>query len=271
MTDYIGVCEQAARAGGQVLRELQGQIKVREKGPRDLVTEADLASQEVIRKIIAKEFPDHDFRGEEDAATSEVAKPPGNSNSHYCWVVDPLDGTTNYVHQLPLYCVSVALRLGDDVVCGAVFDPVSAECFTAVADGGAFLNGSVIRVSDCHRLEDALVAASFAPNVPRGSIEVARFIEVLHRCQAVRRLGSAALNLCYVAAGRLDAYFAANIKVWDVAAGQLILREAGATLTALDGGLFKLDQPRFASAATAPLHSELMAVLQKAPRDHLRE
>jgi myo-inositol-1(or 4)-monophosphatase len=271
MTDYIGVCEQAARAGGQVLRELQGRIQVQEKGPRDLVTEADLASQEVIREILAKEFPDHDFRGEEDVTTAEAAKPQDNSNSHYCWVVDPLDGTTNYVHQLPLYCVSVALRLGDNVVCGTVYDPVSEEVFTAVADGGAFLNGRLIRVSDCCRLEDALVAASFAPNVPRGSSEVARFIEVLHRCQAVRRLGSAALNLCYVAAGRLDAYFAANIKTWDVAAGQLILREAGATLTALDGGPFQLDHPQFASAATASLHRELMDVLQKAPRDHLLE
>ncbi len=267
MTDYIGVCEQAARAGGQVLREMQGRIKVREKGPRDLVTEADLASQKVIREILAEEFPSHDFRGEEDGANSGAATPQDNSNSPYCWVVDPLDGTTNYVHQLPLYCVSVALRHGDDVVCGTVYDPVSDECFTAVADGGAFLNGSPLRVSECQRLDDALVAASFAPNVPRGSIEVTRFIEVLHRCQAVRRLGSAALNLCYVAAGRLDAYFAANIKSWDVAAGQLILREAGATLTALDGGPFQLDHPQFASAATAPLHGELMAILRHAKAD----
>ncbi len=265
MTDFIDVCEQAARAGGRVLRDLRGKIRPQEKGPRDLVTEADFGSQRVIRTLIADAFPDHDFRGEEDAEPVATAI-SGSESSPYCWLVDPLDGTTNYVHQLPLYCVSVALCRGNEVVCGTVFDPVADECFTAIEGGGAFLNGDVIRVSTCQRLDDALVAASFAPNVPRGSIEVARFVEVLHRCQAVRRLGSAALNLCYVAAGRLDAYFAANIKAWDVAAGQLILREAGATLTALDGGPFRLAQPQFASAATEQLHAELLNALRVGER-----
>jgi myo-inositol-1(or 4)-monophosphatase len=158
----------------------------------------------------------------------------------------------------------VALRRGNDVLCATVFDPVANECFKAVAGGGAYLNDKPLSASHCCRLNEALVAASFAPNVPRGSIEVSRFIEVLHRCRAVRRLGSAALNLCYVAAGRLDAYFAANIKTWDVAAGQLILREAGATITALDGGPFQLDHPPFASASTAELHRELIDTLNTA-------
>jgi myo-inositol-1(or 4)-monophosphatase len=263
MTDYIGVCEKAARAGGRILREMQGQISVQEKGPRDLVTEADLASQNVIREVIAGEFPDHDFRGEEDQPGHSHPTDSDDGRS-FCWVVDPLDGTTNYVHQLPLYCVSVALRQGSEVLCGTVFDPIANECFKAVAGGGAYLNDKPLSASHCRRLNEALVAASFAPNVPRGSVEVLRFVEVLHRCQAVRRLGSAALNLCYVAAGRLDAYFAANIKTWDVAAGQLILREAGATITALDGRPFQLDQPPFVSAATLELHRELLTTLTAA-------
>jgi myo-inositol-1(or 4)-monophosphatase len=260
MTDYIDVCEQAARAGGQQLLRMQGQVSVQEKGPRDLVTEADLASQQVIRQVIAQRYPDHAFRGEEDQADGEN----GSVATGYCWVVDPLDGTTNYVHRLPLYCVSVALCRGNDVICGTVFDPVANECFKAVAGGGAFLNGRPLTPSDCRDLGDALVAASFAPNVQRGSIEIARFVEVLHRCRAVRRLGSAALNLCYVAAGRLDAYFAANVKTWDVAAGQLILREAGAVVTALDGSPFQLQRPQLASAATGQLHGELVEALRVA-------
>lgn len=263
MSDYITICEQAARAGGQVLRDWQGRIQVREKGPKDLVTEADLASQAAIREIVLSAFPDHGFLGEEDAsaAASVPADAADAAAPAFEWVVDPLDGTTNYVHQLPNYSVSVALRQGDRLLVGAVYDPVMDECFTAVAGRGAFLNGKRIHTSTCRSLDHALVAASFSANVKAGSAEVTRFTEVLYRCQALRRLGSAALNLSYVAAGRLDAYWATSVNIWDIAAGMLLVSEAGGVVTALDGLPLNMRRPRFVASANVDLHAELRDVL----------
>ncbi len=183
-------------------------------------------------------------------------------SSEFTWIVDPLDGTTNYVHGLDNYCVSVALRHRNEVVLGTVYDPSRDECYSAIKDQGAVLNGSRITTSDTARLEKALVAASFPARVQRDSAEVRRFLEVLYRCQALRRLGSAALNLCYVASGRLDAYWATTVKIWDVAAGTLIVREAGGVVTDLNGGPLNLDRPRFVSASNTTLHAELASVLE---------
>jgi myo-inositol-1(or 4)-monophosphatase len=261
MHDFMDVCEQAARAGGRVLLDMQGRIDAHEKAPKDLVTQADLLSQQVIRDTLLCAFPSHAFLGEEEAG---LQLPSHGGPAEFCWIVDPLDGTTNYVHQLPAYSVSVALRRRQSIVVGTVFDPLRDECFTAELGGGAHRNASRIHSSECSQMDQALVAASFGVNVPRGSAEVARFVEVLHRCQAIRRLGSTALNLCYVASGRFDAYWGTSARIWDVAAGQLIACEAGATLTAVDGTPFELDRPQFAVSATPQLHEQLIDILGRA-------
>jgi myo-inositol-1(or 4)-monophosphatase len=254
MADFITVCEKAARAGGQVLLDWRGRFEVRQKGPADLVTEADLASQRKIREILLGEFPDHRFLGEE----GESGNDPGQSGSPYRWIVDPLDGTTNYVHQVPIYSVSVALEQAGEVIAGTVLNPVDGQCFTATAGGGAFLNGQRLRVSDVKDLGDALVAVSFGAKPARDSEEVDRFLRILPYCQAIRRFGSAALNLCYLAAGRIDVYWGTKTKAWDIAAGVLLIREAGGVVTGIDGEPFDLAVPRFAAAASPPLHRELV-------------
>jgi myo-inositol-1(or 4)-monophosphatase len=266
MPDPLTVCLEAAHRGGEVLLDWQTRFSHKEKAPKDLVTEADVASQNAIREIIRDAFPDHDFLAEEEAA-DRVAKglpaiPP--RRSEYRWIVDPLDGTANYVHRLQAFAVSIALQRGDEVVLGVVYDPISEECFTARRGEGAFLNGLPIQASGCNRIEQAMVAVSFSANVERGSVEIARFVETLHACQSVRRLGSAALNLGYLAAGRLDAYFATSVCAWDVAAGFLLVKEAGGQVTSLTGGPCDLERPEFLSTASPELHSQMLAILESA-------
>lgn len=270
MPDFLTVCVAAARAGGDVLLDWQDRFQAREKGPKDLVTEADVAAQEAIRAVLLGTFPDHDFLGEEEAAERKAAGraaiPP--RRGEYRWIVDPLDGTANYVHRLQTYAVSIALERAGELVCGCVLDPINNECFTAVNGGGAQLNGRPIRVSPCRQLDRAMVAVSFSANVPRGSIEITRFVEVLHACQAVRRLGSAALNLCYVASGRLDAYWATSVQAWDIAAGALIALEAGGIVTNLDGGELDMARAELSASSTPELHDELMQLLRRAQVVH---
>lgn len=267
MTDFLKICEQAARAGGEVLLERQGRIQTKQKGPKDIVTDADLASQQVIRDIVLGAYPDHLFLGEEDlpAQSSQDSERKQRADAdQYRWVVDPLDGTINYVHNLRSFSVSVALEKAGEVLVGVVFDPVVDECFRAAVGEGAFLNGERFRTSDRESMLDALVAVSFSANAERGSVEFRRLIEVVLACQSIRRLGSAALNMCYVASGRLDGYFAASVNQWDIAAGVLILREAGGVLSAMDGGPFDLSRPKFACAGTSALHAQLLEILARA-------
>ena len=254
--DYAKTCEEAARAGGAVLLDWAGRFGVREKGPSDLVTEADLASQEVIRSHLLGAYPDHGFLGEELAECLLPECP-------FRWIVDPLDGTTNYVHQMPQYSVSVALEGHGKLLAGTVFDPVANECFTAAAGEGAFLNGRRLRVSGVKQLSQALVSASFPANVQRGAREINDFVEVLLKAQALRRMGSSALNLSYVAAGRFDAYWATETKTWDVAAGFLLVQEAGGVVSNLEGGPYDLARPRFVAAANSQLQHELLTMLRR--------
>ncbi len=235
-----------------------GRFDVREKGPSDLVTQADLASQEAIRGILLVDFPQHAFISEE--ADSDM-KP----TAEFCWVVDPLDGTTNYVHQLPHFAVSIALLQHGKPIVGAILDPIHNECFTCERGGGAFLNGNRIRTSNVQELSNALVAASFAAKVQDRSAEIDQFVTALLSCQAVRRTGSAALNLCYVAAGRFDAFWALSTKIWDVAAGVLMVEEAGGVVTTPDGGTFDLDVPHPAASANQSLHTMFCEMLKNAP------
>lgn len=260
MTGILQLMERAARAGGEVLLDFQDRAVGREKGPRDLVSEADLASQQKIRAILQAEYPEYDFLGEEDDPT---AQPTGNSA--YRWIVDPLDGTLNYLHRLQTFAVVIALEHAGDVVAGVVYDPVMNECFTAEKGRGAWLNGRPLQPSQVETAELALVAASFSTVVTPGSYEVTRFLEALYRCQGIRRLGSAALNLSYVAAGRLDAYWATSVKIWDVAAGVLIVREAGGLVTHIEGGPLDLRTPELLATSTKPLNRQLVPILNPSP------
>ncbi len=265
MSEYIRACEQAAKAGGAVLQQWRGKFDVREKGPADLVTEADLASQKKIRELLLGQFPDHDFLGEEDdpldANQGKRDSAQDSSKSEFQWIVDPLDGTTNYVHGLPNYSVSVALRQRGQIVAGAVYDPMLDECYSAAAGCGATLNGTRIHTSDVTQMSQALLAASFPAYVSTDSPEVGDLTRVIPHCQAFRRLGSAALNLCYVAAGRLDGYWATSTKIWDIAAGVLIVSEAGGVVTSPDGSPLDLDQARFVTASCDSLHRQLREIL----------
>ena len=265
MPQYAEIAEQAARAAGRVLLEMLGRAKVFEKGPKDMVTEADRMAQSVVQNIVLNAFPDHDFLGEEDTPSDGPISPrkAQGSQPSLRWIVDPLDGTANYVHSMPGFAVSIALERNGEVLTGVVLDPLLNECYIAVRGEGAFLNGKRLKVSKCQRLADAMVAASFPANVERSSPEITAFAEVLVASQSVRRLGSAALNLCYLAAGRADAYWATSVKSWDVAAGVLLVQEAGGTMTAVDGSPFVLAEPKFIAAATPGLHSELVEILQR--------
>jgi myo-inositol-1(or 4)-monophosphatase len=216
--------------------EWRDRFTAREKSPRDLVTEADVASQVAIQKMLAQEFPSHLFVGEEECSGAGGVASHENFSSEYRWIVDPLDGTANYVHGMPSWAVSIALARRDELLVGTVFDPILDECFSAVRGGGAFLNGRPLHSSGCQHLGQAMIAASFSANIPRGSPEIRRFVEMLHECQSIRRLGSCALNLCYVAAGRLDGYWASAVKSWDAAAGVLIVEEAGGCISNMRGG-----------------------------------
>jgi myo-inositol-1(or 4)-monophosphatase len=227
---------------------------VREKGPADLVTEADLASQETIQAIILGAFPKHGFLGEEGGG-----KP--SEELGYRWIVDPLDGTTNYVHGIPNYSVSIALEQNGKLLVGTVFDPVSGECFSASAGGGAFLNGRKIHVSAVSRMDQAVVAMSFPPGLTRESPELAEFMRIILLAQSLRRYGSSALNLCFVAAGRFDAYWSSSTKIWDIAAGLLLVEEAGGIVRNRQGGAMTLDPPHFVTAATSELYAELSTAL----------
>ena len=257
MNELVRVAVEAARRGGKQLMKWRGRITAREKGPRDLVTEADLVSQEAIASFLGKEFPQHAFLGEEEPDLHLL------EDAETIWVVDPLDGTTNYVHGMNAFAVSIALIDRGQIVAGVVLDPVSNECFSAARKEGAWLNEKPIRVSSCDDINQALIAASFPTQVAPDSLEERQFLGVLRRSQAVRRIGSAALNLAFVAAGRLDGYWASSVKAWDIAAGILLVQEAGGIATHTSGSEISLIDPRFAAAATETLHATLLQILDQ--------
>ena len=248
-------CEQAARAGGDELLAWRGHFQTREKSPVDYVTDADLASQRAIREFVLLRYPDHHFLGEED----DIYKPV--PDGEYGWVVDPLDGTTNYVHDFRAFAVSVAVTRGAELLAGAIFDPLANVVYRAWKGGGAWRDNTPMQVSDNESLDRSLVAVSFPPQVTDTSPDLINFLQITQRCQGVRRTGSCALNLADLASGAFDAFWAHHIHPWDVAAGVLLVREAGGVVTGLDGREFDLWKAHFAAAARPKLHTELLSLV----------
>jgi myo-inositol-1(or 4)-monophosphatase len=258
MSDYLSVCEESARRAGAILLDWVGRFKVRSKGPSDLVTEADLAAQQAIREVVLENFPDHGFVGEEGERVDE------GRLREFCWIVDPLDGTANYAHGVPHFAVSVGLLHAGRLQAGVVFDPMMKECFAAEQGHGATLNGQPLRAAPATDLSEVLVATGFPPHVEADLPALRQFPAVMQKCLAIRRSGSAALNLAYLAAGRFGAYWAAELHPWDAAAGALLVSEAGGRITSFSGQEFDVWDPKLVAACTPEVHGQLLDVLRNA-------
>ena len=249
--------EAVVRAGDLQMSHFGRAIEVSKKGRIDLVTEVDVAVERAFRAMVAERFPDHDVLAEEFGATG------GRAPARHCWIFDPLDGTTNYAHGLPIFCASLGLEIDGRLEVGAVYDPWRRELFTAERGGGAFLSGQPLRVSEAATLLDALLVTGFPYNVHETAAPVVElFGEFIARAQAVRRLGSAALDLCYVAAGRMDGFWEERLEPWDVAAGALMVQEAGGQITAIDGSAFDVRKPSLI-ASNGRIHGEMLRTVQR--------
>jgi myo-inositol-1(or 4)-monophosphatase len=254
MTSELEVAFRAARRAGEVLRAGFGtEHSITYKGEVDLLTEIDEQAERVIREELLGTFPTYGMLAEEggELAAEEGAR----------WIVDPLDGTTNYAHQLPIFCVSIALERSHEVVLGVVHDPMREETFVAERGRGATLNGEPIKVSDTEEMIRALIVTGF----PYDRAEMPEALELFGRfaatTQGMRRLGSAALDLCYVAAGKLDGYYERGIWPWDLAAGSVIVEEAGGKLTNYRGDVLDL-HGREIVASNGRLHPSIMRLME---------
>jgi myo-inositol-1(or 4)-monophosphatase len=249
-----GVAIDAARSAGELLRSRIDSIReVRHKGLVDLVTDVDVASERLVSQAILTAFPSHTILGEEGGSM-------GGEDTRFRWLVDPLDGTTNYTHGFPLFCVSIGLEVDGRLQFGVVYAPMQDELFVAESGGGATLNGRRIHVSAVSELRQAMLATGFP--YPREALGRAlRSFEALsYEGQAVRRVGSAALDLCFVACGRFDAYWEHLVKPWDLGAGALIVVEAGGQLSATDGSEFSVDGGQIL-ASNSRLHPAMLQSL----------
>jgi myo-inositol-1(or 4)-monophosphatase len=248
---------QTAREAGRVLAEKFGRaIRVTNKGDIDLVTEADIASERLIVERIRSYHPRHAILTEESGDVITV----GDAGSEYKWVVDPLDGTTNYAHGYPCFCVSIALEYEGSVILGVVYDPTRDELFAAERGRGATLNGRVLRVSETNELNGALLCTGFPYDVRDRGDFARHFRNFIMRAQSVRRDGAAALDLAYVAAGRFDGFYEEGLRPWDVAAGVLLVEEAGGRVTHYDGSPFRIYTPPIA-ASNGLIHDAMLDVL----------
>jgi len=261
--EWVAFAEEIARGAGGILKAYYGRRhEIRYKGEINLVTDVDRRSETYLMERIRTAFPDHGILSEE---SREIP-----SSSPYRWIVDPLDGTTNYAHDYPCFCVSVALEREGELLAGAVYDPMLEESYTAGTGSGAFRNGERISVSETQDLRRSLLATGFAYDVHSSADNnFAYFREFVFAGQAIRRDGSAALDLCYLACGRFDGFWELKLKPWDTAAGLLILREAGGMATRLDGLPYDIQQPEIL-ASNGKIHDQMRKVVEKARRGGAR-
>ena len=244
----------AAYSGGSYIRSRLNRARhIEHKGEIDLVTEADLGSEKRIIQVIRTHFPDHTILSEEKGLS--------RGSAEYAWIIDPLDGTTNFAHGLTTCCVSIALTKNDLPLIGLIWCPFTDELFSAVSGRGAFLNGRPLSVSKIEQVQDSLLVTGFPYNVRQILPRVMnRFMRCLEASQGIRRLGSAALDLCYVAAGRFEAFWEEYLKPWDVAAGQLIVTEAGGQVTDFGNQPFKPEMKSIL-ASNGRIHHDMLNLL----------
>ncbi len=245
----------AAYKGARAIMPFYGRLsKINKKGAIDLVTEADTESEKIIIETIKTVFPDHSILAEESGLNH------GNSESK--WIIDPLDGTTNFTHQLGIFSVSIAFALNGNVVVGVVFNPAAGELFTAVKGNGAALNGRPITVSNKNKISESLLVTGFPYNHQKiFKTLMSRFSACLRASQGIRRLGSAALDLCFVACGRFEGFWEQNLNPWDTAAGALIAKEAGAVITDFSNGPFDIYEKEIL-ATNGKIHKEMLSLLE---------
>lgn len=260
LVHYLDIATHAALAGGKVLQGFWGNLEnIQEKGrPGDLVTDADQASELAILEILQHRVPDHAILAEESGVL-------GQTNAHYLWAIDPLDGTTNYAHQYPFSAVSIGLLIDGVPQVGAIFDPFHNELFTAARGLGATRNQTAINVSQTQELRKSLLVTGFAYDRQQTTDNnYAQFCYLTHLTQGVRRSGSAALDLAHVACGRLDGYWERGLSPWDIAAGVIILEEAGGKVSSYDGSPLQIQSGRIL-ATNGFLHEALSHALQRVP------
>jgi myo-inositol-1(or 4)-monophosphatase len=239
----------AREAGALLMEHFQQHVKVEYKGEADLVTIADRKSEALIRERIRRQWPTHDVLGEEGGLQ--------DTGSEYRWYVDPLDGTTNFAHGFPVFCVSMALEYKQRIIAGVVFDPTRKELFAAEQGSGAFLNQQPIRVSQTANLSESLVATGFPSHKRHKNPNIFFYHQITLRTHGVRRAGSAALDLCYVACGRLEGFWEFNLHPWDTAAGVLMVQEARGKVTDFRGSPFQLNS-RETLASNGLVHEPLL-------------
>ncbi len=252
----IAIAKEAALAAGALIREGRRPLErgaVDHKGAVDLVTEVDLACEARIREILHRRTPDIPVYAEEGG---------GASDQDTRWIVDPLDGTTNFVHDFPSYAVSIGLQVEGALTAGVIYDPLRDECYSATRGGGAFCNGERLQVSQCQQLDQALVGSGFAYDRRERPDFYLDFVRAfLVRAQGFRRAGAAAMDLAFLASGRLDGFWEFQLNPWDIAAGVLLIEEAGGRVTDMAGGPLDLDRPRVLASNGGPLHDQMLAVI----------
>ena len=251
---FLQPMQELAREAGALLMSYFGKVSIEYKGEADLVTQADRASEKLIVERIRRQWPDHDLLGEEGSRTEQ--------GSDYHWYIDPLDGTTNFAHGYPVFCVSLGLDFKGERIAGVIYDPSRDEMFAAAQGSGAQLNGRPIHVSKTARLAESLIATGFPSHKRHKNPNIHFYHQLTLRSHGVRRAGSAALDLCYVACGRYDAFWEFNLNSWDTAAGVLLVQEAGGTVSNFSGGPFSIDS-REVLASNTLLHQELLHEFQE--------
>ena len=252
---FLEAASDSAREAGLMLKKnIDVSREISYKGAVDLVTNFDRQAQETIVSFLSNRFPDHDFLAEEDFER--------NKGVEYRWIIDPIDGTTNYAHRFPIFSVSIALEWKEKVVLGVVYDPMREELFSAIKGSGAHLNGKKIRVSHVDELDKSLLATGFPYDLRESQDNnIIHFNNFLIRAQGIRRGGSAALDLCYIACGRFDGFWELKLKPWDVAAGALIVKESGGQLSDFRNKNLSIFGTEIV-ASNGLIHDEIVDVLQ---------
>ena len=255
MASLLESAKEIARESGAILQHFyERHIPYELKGEFDLVTEADRASEKLVVERLRARYPSHSIIGEEGGKRT--------GTSEYCWYVDPLDGTTNFAHGFPMFNVTLAVEREGELMAGVVYDPLRDEMFAAERGGGAYLNNRRIHVSKAPRLKDCLMATGFPNQTRNQSVNIHFYHQLAMATHGVRRSGSAAIDLAYAACGRLDAFWEFGLNPWDMAAGILLVQEAGGTVTDMNGGPHNLRSPHIVADNTA-VHPEILQIFSE--------